>query len=75
MNYIVLEGVSLYIFLILLLLLVLITVWSLIFVVITDRKNFVLGELFMKEHKKVRILVKENFILKLRYGEIDIDEE
>lgn len=75
MNYIVLEGVSLYLFLILLLLLIVIAVLSLVFAVMADRKNFVLGKLFMKEHKKVKILVKENFILKLRCGEIDVDEE
>ncbi len=75
MSYIVLEGVSLYVFLTSLLLLVVIAVLSLGIAVLTDRKNCALNDLFMKEHKKVKMLVKENFILRLKYGEINVDEE
>ena len=75
MNYIVLEGISLYLFLALVILLVLISIVSLICAVLSDRHNFVLGNLLLRENNKVRNLIKENFVLKLKCGEFGVDEE
>lgn len=75
MNYIVLEGASLYLFLALIILLVLVAVGCLICAILTDKRNYILGSLLSKENHKVKILHKENFILKLKSGEIDINEE
>lgn len=75
MNYIVLEGLSLYLFLLLVILLLLISVGSLICTILLDKHMFILEKLLYKENGKVKNLLKENFILKLKYGEFDIDEE
>lgn len=73
MNYIVLEGVSLYLALLLIILLVAVAIVSLICAVLTDKRNFILDNLLTKENAKVKILVKENFILRLKCGEIDFE--
>ncbi len=75
MNYIVLEGICLYLFLALVILLVLISLVSLICAVLSDRRNFILGNLLLRENNKVRNLIKENFVLRLNYGEFNVDEE
>lgn len=75
MNYIVLEGISLYLFLALVILLVLISLVSLICVVLSDRRNFILGNLLLRENAKVRNLIKENFVLRLNRGEFNVDEK
>lgn len=75
MNYIVLEGISLYLFLTLVILLLLISLVSLICAVLSDKRNFILGNLLLRENNKVRNLVKENFVLKLKCGEFRVDEE
>lgn len=74
MNYIVLEGLSLYLFLILVLLLVLISFACIICTIFTDNHNFMLGELLKDELDKNSLLQKENFKLKLKSGELDIDD-
>lgn len=74
MNYIVLEGVSLYLFLMLVILLLLISLGSVICMMLLDKRNFVLGNLLSEEINKVRLLIKENFVLKLKCGEFDFDE-
>lgn len=74
MNYIVLEGLSLYLFFVLVVLLLLISAGSLICVAIIDKRNFALGNMLLTENNKVRQLVKENFVLKLKCGEFDFDE-
>lgn len=75
MNYIVLEGISLYLFLALVIFLVLISLVSLICAVLSDRRNFIIGNLLLRENNKVRNLIKKNFVLKLKCGEFNIDEE
>lgn len=74
MNYIVLEGASLYLFLTLVILMLLISIGCLLCAVLSDRRNFILGNLLMQENNKVRTLAKENFVLKLKHGEFDVDE-
>ncbi len=74
MNYIVLEGMSFYLFFMLMILLLLISLGSIICAVLLDKRNFVLGNLLLAENNKVRQLVKENFVLKLKCGEFDFDE-
>ena len=74
MNYIVLEGLSLYLFFILVVLLLLVTLGSLICVAVIDKSKFALGYMLLIENNKVRQLDKENFVLKLKCGEFDFDE-
>ena len=75
MNYIVLEGLSLYLFFILVVLLLLVTLGSLICVAVIDKRKFALGNMLLIENNKVRQLDKENFVLKLKCGEFDFDEQ
>lgn len=75
MNYIVLEGMSLYLFLILIILLLLISIVSLICAILSDKRNFALEGLLSKNNDRLKLLTKENFILKLRCGDFDIDEK
>ena len=75
MNYFVLEGIGLYALYAVLVLLVTVAIGSIICVIITDRRNLMLEQLLLKEKEKVRFLHRENFILKLKSGEINFDEE
>ena len=75
MNYIVLEGISLYMFLALVILLVLISIASLIIAISADNRNSILAKLLTDEQRKVRLLLKANFKLKLKHGELDFDDE
>ncbi len=74
MNYIVLEGFSLYMFLTLILLLVIISIISIICAIAADKRLFTLGELIKRESEKNHQLFKANFILKLKHGELDTDD-
>jgi len=74
MNYIVLEGTSLYLFLLLVILLMLITLGSLICAVLSDRRNFILKNLLVNENKTVKKLMKENFVLILKSSDLNIDK-
>lgn len=75
MNYIVLEGISLYLFLLSIILLFAVSIAALICAVLSDKRKFVVENLLLREKDKAINLVKENFILKLKCGEFDIDEE
>ncbi len=75
MNYIVLEGFSLYLVLILNLVLVLISFSCLICVVFVDKRNFAMKRFIERLIIKNQLLLKSNFILKLKYGEFDVDEK
>ena len=75
MNYVVLEGISLYLVLIMIVLILAISIGCVICVILSDKRGFVLENLLIKERKKVCVLVKENFVLKLKCGEFEIDEE
>ena len=75
MNYIVLEGTSLYLVMIMIAILMFITLGCILFVIVSDKRGFVLKSLLAKEKEKVMNLSKENFVLRLRCGEFDIDEK
>ncbi len=75
MNYIVLEGIGLYIVLIMILLLLVITVGCIICLILSDNRRLILEDLLLDENEKVRDLSKQNFLLKLKCGEFDIDEK
>ncbi len=74
MNCIVLEGFSLYVTLILILLLVLISLGSLCCAIFADRRNFVMRCVIKKLIIENKLLNKANIILKIKYGEFDINE-
>ena len=75
MNYIVLEGFSLYITLILILILVLISFSCLICVIFADRRSFLMRCMIKRLTAENKLLNKANLSLKLRYGELETDEE
>lgn len=74
MNCIVLEGVCLYIFLALIILLTVISALCLICAIVADRRIFCLENIVIAEKCEAQRLNNENFILKLKCGEFDIDE-
>lgn len=74
MNYIVLEGLSLYLLFILVVLLLLISAGSLICVAIIDKRKFILENILLRKKENIRRVIKENFVLKLKCGEFDFDE-
>ena len=75
MNYFVLEGIGLCALYAVLVLFAMWAIGSIVCVIITDRRNMALEQLLSNEVKKVRILYRENFLLRLKNGEIDFDEE
>ena len=75
MNYIVLEGIGLYLVVIMLVLILAISIGCVVCVILSDKRGFILKNLLMNERKKVFELTKENFVLSLKCGEFDIDEE
>lgn len=74
MNYIVLEGFSLYLFLALVLILLIISVCCLICVVLSDKRLFILNDLLSRKNREIIELNRENLILKIKSGELYIDE-
>ncbi len=74
MNYIVLEGFSLYLFLVLVLILLIISLCCLICVVLSDKRLFILNNLLSRKNREIKELNRENLILKIKCGELDIDE-
>lgn len=75
MNYIVLEGVSLYMFLALILFLLIISLCCLVCVVLSDKRLFILNNILSSKNIEIIKLNRENLILKIRCGELDIDEK
>lgn len=75
MNFIILEGISLYLFLILLILLFLISLGCLIYSILADRRICFLENLLEAEKRKVQFLNKRNLILKIKCGEFEFYEE
>ncbi len=75
MNYIVLEGISLYVFLIVIILLLLISIGCIVCAILSDKRLFVLENLLLWKNDRIRGLIKENFILRLKYGEFEINEK
>ena len=74
MNYIVLEGLSLYLVIVLMILLLIVSLGCLMCLIILDRKNFYLEELILRKDRKIKKLIQDNFILRIKCGELDIDE-
>lgn len=75
MNYIVLEGISLYIFAAVVVLLLLMAIGGILCVVLSDRQVFILKAMLAKKESEIKILMKENFLLKIKSGELETDEE
>lgn len=75
MNYIVLEGVSLYMFLALVLFLLIISLCCLVCVVLSDKRLFILNNILSSKNIEIIKLNRENLILKIRCGELEIDEK
>lgn len=74
MNYIVLEGFSLYFSLVLVFLLVLLSIGCLLYAILADKRNFANSEMLKREMEKNQILIRANMKLKLKYGEFDRDD-
>ena len=74
MNYIVLEGSSLYFSLVLVFLLVLLSIGCLLYAILADKRNFANSEMLKREMEKNQILIRANMKLKLKYGEFDRDD-
>lgn len=75
MNYIVLEGVSLYLVLTLIIVLLLICLCCLICVILSDKRAFVLENLLSRRNAEIKNLNRENLMFKIKCGELDIDEK
>lgn len=75
MNYIILQGVGLYLFLVLVLLMFLISLGSLFCSVISEKCNNNLNMLLSEEKEKVKFLNRENIRLKLKCGEFESNEK
>lgn len=75
MDYIVLEGISLCLFFVFLILLLLCSIGSLICAVLSDKRGFINKLLLSRKNEEIKNLIKENFVLKLKCGEFDIDEK
>lgn len=74
MNCIILEGVVLYIFIAIVIALMLISLGCICYAILYDRRESVLINMLSIEKEKVRKLTKQNFILKIKSGEFDINE-
>ena len=74
MNYIVLEGFSLYFSLVLVFLLVLLSIGCLLYAILADKRNFANSEMLKREMEKNQILIRANMKLILKYGEFDRDD-
>ncbi len=75
MNYIVLEGVSLYLVWSLIIILLLICLCCLICVVLSDKRLFILENLLSRKNEEIKSLNRENLMYKIKCGELDINEE
>ncbi len=75
MNYVVLEGGSLYLVLALMILLLLIALCALVCAMLSDKRGFFLKNLLTSKNCEIKYLTRENLMLKIKCGEFDIDEE
>ncbi len=74
MNCIILEGIGLWFAVILIVLLLIILLISLLCVVWADKKIIMLENQLNSKEIKLKLLLRKNFLLNLKYGEFDIDE-
>lgn len=75
MNYVELEGISLYALIFMIILLVLISFASIFSVVLSKVENAKLTTLLLTENNKVKMILKKNFKLKIKCGELNVDEK
>ena len=75
MNYIVLEGISLFVVIIMIIVLLIVSLCSLIFVMMCDKRVFALEQTLADKNEEIKILNRENLMFKIKCGELDIDEE
>ena len=75
MNCFVLEGIALYVFLIAVVLLLIISLLCMTKLLMASKRNFALVNLLINEKHKVKNLARENFVLKIKCGEFEFDEE
>ncbi len=73
MNCIILEGIGLWIAVILVVLLLTVLLVSLLCVVWSDKKITSLEAQLRNKDIKLSLLLRKNFLLKLKCGEFDID--
>lgn len=74
MNCIILEGVTLYIVIAIVTALVLISLGCIFCAMLLDKRTVIYEKLLCYEHKKNKKLTKENFVLKMKCGEFEINE-
>ena len=74
MNYIVLEGASLYLVVALVIILIILCLSCLAYVILCDKKNFTLENLVAVKNEEIKDLNRLNLMLKIKCGEFDIDE-
>ena len=74
MNYIVLEGASLYWVVSLVIILIILCLSCLVYVILCDKKNFTLENLLATKNEEIRNLNRMNLMLMIKCGEFDIDE-
>ena len=74
-NYILLEGIEMYVFLFLIIVLTLISLIGLIAAINSDNKADKLKTLLYEEREKTITLNRENMRLKLKYGELKVGEK
>lgn len=75
MNCIILEGIMLYIFVAIVIALLLISLGCIFYAILSDKREYFLIDLLSREKEKVKKLSKQNFILKIKCGELYIDEK
>lgn len=75
MNYIVLEGISLFVVIIMIIVLLIVSLCSLICVMMCDKRVFALEQTLADKNEEIKILNRENLMFKIKCGELDIDEE
>lgn len=74
MNLIILEGPRLYWFLALILLTFIILFTTLMVAIVMARRNMYFERVILNEKKEISNLKRENFILKLKCGDFEIDD-
>lgn len=75
MSCIILDGIVLYVFIAFIIALMLISLGCILYAVLCDKRENVLVELLNKERIKVKALTKRNLILKIKSGELNIDDK
>lgn len=75
MNYIFIDGVAVYVFVLLIIVLVCIGLISAFYAIITDYKYQKICKILCEERKQKQIINRENIRLKLKCGELFTEEK